>query len=243
MPLRQLMTAEELRQWILRRLGAPILKVELTECHLDDVIAEAKEWFNAKKGVIKRALMRLTPNQSEYPIPDEMDTVVEVVFPSQPFDFSMIYSPFILLDEKVPYDVFAAPFSAGLYSTFTQTLQYVEMAKRIVGAEWEWRQENRTLVLAPTPKDPSGAIFIYYKTYVEAIEQLNARDFDLLKRYALALAKRDLGRIRSKYDSFPTAAGTTTLDGERLLQEAADEIEKLDEELAQSGYPMGFLTG
>lgn len=243
MPLRQLMTAVELRQWILRRLGAPILKVELTECHLDDVVDEARHWFNAKKGVIKRALMRLIPNQSEYPLPDEMDTVTEVVFPSQPFDFSMIFSPFILLDEKVPYDVFAAPFSAGLYSTFTQTLQYVEMAKRIVGAEQEWRQENRTLVLAPMPKDPSHAIFIYYKTGVAEIEQLNERDHDLLKRYALALAKRDLGRIRSKYDSFPTAAGSTSLDGERLLSEADAEIEKLEEEISQSGYPMGFLTG
>lgn len=243
MALRQLMTVEELKKWILRRLGAPILKVELTECHLDDVVDEARHWFNAKKGVIKRAFMRLTPNQNEYPLPDEMDTVVEVVFTSQPFDFSMIYSPFILLDEKVPYDVFAAPFSAGLYSTFTQTLQYVEMAKRIVGAEQEWRQENRNLIIFPIPKDPSNALFVYYKTGIQEIEQLNERDHDLLRRYALALAKRDLGRIRSKYDSLPTAAGATTLDGNTLLSEYEADMERLEEEISQSGYPMGFLTG
>jgi hypothetical protein len=237
-----MMTVADLKQWILRRLGSPMVRVELTDCHLDDAVEEARRWFSARKGVVKRALFQIIPQQVEYALPDEMDTVVDVAFPSAPFDFSLLFSPFILLDEKIPYDVFAAPFSSGLYSSFTQALQYIEMAKRVIGAEQEWWQDQRTLFLAPKPEN-AGGMMVWYKSGVTQIEQLNERDHDLLKRYALAVAKRDLGRIRSKYDSYPTAAGTTSLDGERLLEEASSEIEALTQELMDSGPPMGFLTG
>lgn len=233
---------EELKQWILRRLGAPFLKVELCEDHLDDEVKQALQWFAAKKGMVKQMVIPVNSGQTEYPLPDEVDTVLDVAFPVPPMDISMIFSPFILVDEKVPYDVFAAPSSVGLYSSFTQTLQYIEVAKRILGAESEWLQKDRVLHLWPLPKD-QAAVIIDYKPCFVYLDQLNARDYDIVKRYALAEAKLDLGRIRSKYAEYPTAHGTTTLDGERLLEEATSEIEALNEELAQSAYAMGFVTG
>jgi hypothetical protein len=233
---------EELKKWILRRLGSPLLKVELTEAHLEDSIASAKMWFSAKKGVRKQTLLPFFSGSNEYILPDEIDTVLEVSFPVAPMDISMVFSPFLLMDEKVPYDVFAAPSSVGLYSSFTQTLQYVEMAKRILGAEPDWRQEGRTLYLFPIPRT-NGRIFLDYKSVTFTIEQLNERDFDLLKRYALAKAMADLGRIRSKYDGYPTSSGETHLDGDKLLDEAKEVIEALDEEIGQSAYPIPFLSG
>jgi hypothetical protein len=239
-PTSLLMDKTQLAQWILRRLGAPILRVELTEEHVMDDIEFAMHWFSAKKGVKRNAIMRVEAGRTAYHLPEEVDTVIDVAFPVPPMDISMIFSPFILIDDKVPYDVFAAPSSIGIYSSFTQTLQYVETAKRVLGADADWRQENRILHVFPIPKTDSGMI-VEFKSTVFTIEQLNERDHDLLKRYALARAKEDLGRIRSKYDAFPTAQGSNTLDGKDLLEEAAREIEALDEELALSGFPMGFM--
>lgn len=242
MTVSTLMPSEELKRWILRRLGAPLLKVELTEAHLEDCIADAKRWFSAKKGVRKQQIMQVNSGQNEYKLPDECDTVYDVVFAASPLDLSMIFSPYILQGDKVPYDVFAAPQSVGLYSSFTQTLQYIETAKRIIGAEPDWRQENRMLYLFPVPKDNYG-LLLDFKSHDFTIEQLNERDHDLLKRWALALAKRDLGQIRTKYDSYPTAQGSVQLNGGQLLQEAQAEMDKLDEEIGQSGMPMGFIVG
>lgn len=238
-----LMNESELMQWILRRLGAPFLKVELTELNLRDAIESARRWFAAKKGIQKTAPLQVQAGQTEYLLPDGIETVEDVAFMTPAMDISLVFSPFTLIDDKVPYDVFAAPHSIGLYSSYTQTLQYVETAKRILGAEPDWRQEGRMLYIFPIPKS-SATILLNYKSSQITIEQLGERDHDLLKRYALACAKEDVGRVRSKYASgFPTAQGHEQLDGERLLEEAAATKEALDEEIALSGFPMGFMTG
>lgn len=239
-----LMNESELMQWILRRLGAPFLKIELTELNLKDAVESARRWFSAKKGIQKTAPLQVQAGQTEYQLPDGVETVEDVAFMTPAMDISLVFSPFTLIDDKVPYDVFAAGgASGGLYSSYTQTLQYVETAKRILGAEPDWRQEGRTLYIFPIPKN-SSTILLNYKSSQITIEQLSERDHDLLKRYALACAKEDVGRVRSKYASgFPTAQGHEQLDGERLLEEAAAAKEALDEEISLSGFPMGFMTG
>ncbi len=238
-----LMDEAALKKWILRRFGAPLLNVELTDDHLNDCITDARHWFSAKKGVRLNAMITINYGQTEYELPDIVDTVTDVIFPTQRLDVSLVFSPFTLLDDKVPYDVFSAPNSMGLYSSYTQTLQYVEMAKRILGAERDWRQEGRILHIFPPPKN-SAPMMIEFKGSRFTIEQLNERDHDLVKRWALARAKIDLGRIRSKYpEGFPTAQGSVALDGATLLEEGEAELEVLKEEVALSGFPMGFLTG
>ena len=238
----QLMDDAALSLWILRRLGAPQWKVELTQCNLDDAIASAKRWFAAKKGLMRLGGLSLVAGRPDYPLPDEVDAVISVSFERPEPDVSTIFSPFLLMDDEIPYDVFAAPQSVGLYSSFVQTLQYVDTAKRVLGADLDWRQHDRVLYISPTPGESRRVVY-QYKTSVYAIDQLSEIDHDLIKRRALAFAKMDLGRVRSKYDSFQGANGSRNLDGERLLEEAQAEMEKLDEEIIELGKPMLFATG
>jgi len=237
-----LMDADAIGQWILRRLGAPFLKVELTQDHLDDALEDAKRWFAAKKGVTKLHQTPLSANVVEYVLPNDVDTVTDIMFTANPLDMSLVFSPFILIDDKVPYDVFAAPTSMGLYSSFTQTLQYIEMGKRILGAEQNWRQEGRKLYISPRPSNATN-LLVEYKANSVTVEHLNERDHDLVKRFALARAKAVVGRVRSKYDSFPTAQGTAGLDGPTLLDESRMEMEKLEEEIIDSAFPMMPMMG
>lgn len=242
MTVNTLMNEAALLNWMLRRLGAPLLKVELTQCHFEDNISDAKHWFSAKKGVKKQTIIRTVPGQVEYKLADEIDTVLDVAFSVPPMDISTVFYPFATQGESIPYNAFMAPGSGGLYSSYTQTLMYVETAKRILGAEPDWRQEGRSLYLFPVPKNDNG-VWVDYKANIITIEQLNERDHDLVKRYALAKAKADLAEIRGKYDSYPGAQGSTTLNSAILRESALAEIEKLDEEIILSGYPLGFTTG
>ena len=237
-----LMTDAQLQQWILRRLGAPFWKVELTADHLEDAIEQARRWFSAKKGVKRQMDMTFFSGIPQYKLPDQVDIVLDVSFPVNPMDISLVFSPYILQDEKVPYDVFAAPSAAGIYSSYTQTVQYVEMAKRILNAEADWRQDDRNLLIFPVPKN-NGTMIMDYKAHDFTIEQLSERDHDLVKRFALACAKKDLARNRTKYAEFPGAQGMTTLDGQQLFQEADKEFELLEKEIFASAYPMGFRVG
>jgi hypothetical protein len=242
MAVSTLMNEEQLSKWILRRLGAPLLKVELTACHITDALEDAKHWFSAKKGVKRQTILPVWSGVSEYALPDTVDTVLDCAFQVPPMDISMVFSPYVMLDEKVPYDVFAAPSSAGVYSSFVQTLQYVETAKRILGAEPDWRQDGRKLMLFPNPKN-DGGLWIDYKTNSFTVEQLNERDHDLVKRYALAKARADLAEIRGKYESMPGAQGSMTLNVRALTETAQAEMAKLEDEIIQSGFPLGFFVG
>lgn len=311
-----MMDDQELSQWILRRLGAPMLKVELTQEHLNDSIEFAKRWYAAKKGAIKTVQVNYPGNVNEfvldryrfdpangkylgdaqandflpwapsvpYAVGDlvkatvraaeatyicnvahqsdtafnpvakkgtepvwreavpEIDTVTDVVFTSAKIDMSILAGPFILPDQQIPYNVFGTGASGGLYSNYIQVMQHIEMAKRALGAEQDWRQDGRSLFIFPVPPN-AGALFLTYMSHDFNLVQVNERDADLVKRYALARTKLDLGRVRSKYGENPTAQGSTSLDGERLLEEGNTEIEALDEEISQSGYPMGFIIG
>jgi hypothetical protein len=233
---------EGMKAWIMRRLGAPVVKVELTECHIEDAIDSALRWFIAKKGLSKQYVLTVQTGVGIYTLPDFVETVYDVIFPVPGSDLSVVFNPYLLMDEHVPFDIFAASHSGGLYSTLVQTQQYIESAKRILGAEGEWRQNGNILQIWPAPVS-GGAVVIEYKASSVTVEQLNERDYDLLRRYALAMAKRDLGRIRSKHSEHPTADGSISLDGDRLLEEAQAEIEALDEELSASAMGMGWITG
>lgn len=240
-----LMNETELRQWVLRRLGAPIHKVELCEAHVTDAVEQARRWFSAKKGQKRQIFVPINAAQVEYDldtIDRQIDTVLDVAFSQSKLDLSLIFSPFTLLEEKIPYDVFASGGSGGLYSSYVQSLQYIEMAKRILSAELEWRQDGRILFIAPIP-EAARSLIMDVKLHCVKIEDLNERDHELIKRYALAKAREDLFWIIGKYGEFPGAQGNTSLNYAILQDQVQRELEKLEEEIFKSAGPMPFLTG
>ncbi len=91
---------------------------------------------------------------------------------------------------------------------------------------------------------PVGTVtaFVQYKSSnIGAIEQLPDRDHDLIKRWALARAKQDLGEIYSRYGSWPGAQGNVILNGPQLVAEAEKEMTALGEEIYNSAMPIPVL--
>jgi hypothetical protein len=238
----RLMTREELAPWILRRLGAPIWKIEVCNEHILDAIEQAIRWFAAKKGVYKLFTIQMVSSQVEYDLDCEIDTVLDVAPTTQKMDLTLIFSPFTLLEEKIPYDVFASGGSGGLYSSYVQALQYIKTAKRVLSADFEWYQINQKLFIAPPPAN-SLTMIVTAKVNFTRIEDLKERDHELIKRYALAKAMQDLAWVRGKYGEYPGAQGTLTMNWDRLLDWADTEVEKLNEEIMDSAGPLGMLTG
>lgn len=237
------MTEAELKKWIERRLGAPVLCPELTPEHLEDAVHEARHWFNVRKGIEKTLVLELINGQSEYDLPTDCDAVIDCSVQVHPLDLSLVFAPSIIADEKIPYDLFAASQSSGLYSSFVQTMQYNEMAKRVIGADFNWiPMPGKKIIFSPNPRN-NLKVVVEYKGLIESIELLNERDHDFVKRYALAFAKKDIGRIRSKYDSMPSAQGRVSLDGRELLEEARMEMDRLNEEIALTALPIPIITG
>jgi len=62
-------------------------------------------------------------------------------------------------------------------------------------------------------------------------DQINAPGKQWIKKYTLALSKELLGAIRSKYSSVPIPGAEINLDGDALRSEAANEKDRLIQEL------------
>jgi len=240
------MTDDELMEWILRKLGAPLVVVELTEDMLKDSLEEAKRWFAAKKGVARRERIEIPTGTNTFILPDYVDKVLDVVASSDSDVFYPGGDPIwygLTANGWLPYgDIDGGP-PLGPYSSFTQTLQRIEIGKKVYSADPDWRQENRTLFVYPA-EGRRGVYFYYFKHNSWTVDQLDERDHDLVKRFSLAAAKVPLARVRGKYpNGMPTAQGSAGLDADTLLNESETEKDKLNEEIAQSAYPIGFMVG
>lgn len=235
---RQLMNEEQMQTWILQMLGAPLVKIELTCVHLEASIEDAKRWFVAKKGVVKRMERQVSSSQTELALPDDVETVLEVIFEGNnyiPYGTDPMFGPQAIVTTGTFQNSGRV---GGVLSTYAQLLQQTDVARRVLSSDYDWRQAGRVLHVFPNEL-PAGKIVVEYKSNDFTIEQMTERDHELLKRYALAVSKYKLGRIRGKYtQGMPSAQGTTSLDGADLLAESKEDLDKLNEEIIQSGYPM-----
>lgn len=250
---RQLLNSEELIKWILRYLGAPFVKVELTEEHIVDAIEESRRWFTSKKGFFRIGFLPVDTASVPLLLPVEVEQVISVAFAGSNIGsltgvlsggFGPGYGVDILGGIGFGHGFGGNGSVPGPLSGWVQTLMYLEQMSHVFSTDLEWRQENRYLHLFPSTTFAAGTIGVEYKTNTFTIEQLPDRDHELVKRYALMACKKRLGRIRSKYPGgFPTAQGSVDLDGGTLLEEAASEEEKLNTDVYELGFPMGFFVG
>lgn len=201
-----LLNREDLKQWILRRLGEPLQTVELTEDHLNDAVTDALRWFVSKKGIRRFGNLTKTPGQVEYPLPDEVDEVLEVYFQQVQPTIATAFDPFYVTDGQIPYNIFGDPGQLGILSSYDQILSYLKQSARVLGYESDWAvdRERRCLFIFPagTPGASVGQVVYVYSPKNIVLEQLQERDHDIVKRYALEFALRDLGTIRSKQNEY-----------------------------------------
>lgn len=248
-PVPALMDEEEIQTWILKNLGAPIVKVELAECHLELAIEDAVRWFSAKKGVIRRAEFYTVPGQTIYALCEDVDAVTDVFFQGNALDMSftgLTGGGFFLPEQmsQIPYQALAAPSSGGLYSSIVQVLQNIEMDRRAlsIDRDWDYFRPNNELFLTPTPTAAEKVIY-QYKSRAFNITMLSEREHRLIRRYSLARAKEILSQIRGKIDSFPTAQGSASLNGGALAQEARDELDRLEEDMMKETATLQIHVG
>ena len=134
-------------------------------------------------------------------------------------------------------------------------LQAIEFNDQIRKSGYKFEiQNNRYLKLFPIP---TGDYTLYFEYQLKSVANapvkntspnlitdisnvpytnptyafINEPGRQWIRKYALALSKEMLGSVRGKYQSLPIPGETTTLDYTRLLTEAANEKEKLIEEL------------
>ena len=246
------MNLEEIKSQVLMELGHPVVDVEIDETQWCGVEKSTKRWFNARKGLIGFEIIPIYQNQREYDFPLNAESVLDVYLPFGMTDIQGLFSQGILETDLVPADVFRSNRTTGFSvsaSAYLQLLNSLETKKKIFSAEPTWEIMGRKIIVTgginTSYNTPTGrSMLVSYRQKDFNIEDLlDHRDIDLFYRYFLARSKILLGRIRSKYKSYPSAGGTIDSDGPELLEEGKAEIELIEEEISNSQFPMGLLVG
>lgn len=225
------MTEEEIKGYVLRRLGAGIVDVELTLDHMEDVIRDSKRWFGHRVGQKRMIQVPLLTSSNVYVMDPDVTDVLRVHLPSSHFpavdtdDFSSTYS--------MMFGQWRNPGQSPLpYSDLLQRMQYLNVSRKLFSADREWDYDPRTRELQIMPR-PSivGNMLVEVWTSNLDTREFGPEDESLFLRYALAHAKTFLGEIRSKYDNMPMVGGDKGLNGQNLMDEAKEEKEQIEKDV------------
>jgi len=247
------MTKDELATKILRRLGAPGVKVELDRFQIEDNIDYARQkfirWAIGQATTDRYYTMILYGGVNLYPLAGYVLDVLS-------YDISgmgSIHQLFSITNYFYAQGMYDQMLMRGLadgYSLVSYHIarDFLETVKRYVVSEYNYIYHRYTNTLEITPMPPTGGSLSMYVassgTYVtvdspgiillrcSVTEGTDENLYDSLwvHDYALALCKISLGRIRTKFANFNAVGSNVglSLDGDGLIQEGTTELEKLE---------------
>lgn len=224
------MTEEEIKGYVLRKLGNSIVEVELTPDDLNDVMLDTRRWFSFRVGFKTFRQVQLQRTTSVYKLDDDVIEVLHIFLPSTSFpavdtdDFSYSYS--------LLFGQWRSPGASPMpYSDLVQRLQYLDMSQRIFSADREFlfNAQTKELEIMPAPSILGACLVEVWSSVVDTRDLL-PEDLDLFLRWAIAEAKERLGMIRGKFSQYTTVAGDRGLNAEALTVAAEKEKAQLKQD-------------
>jgi hypothetical protein len=223
---------EYVRDFVLSRLGHPVVRVELTPFQVKTCIDEActKLSYHTPLWGLNYAAFEASAGVGVYELPPHIinnlsyvvykKSLLSTNYPAQSFESDAFIS-------------FFAGYQRNQYMNIGDFLllqQHMEMMRKVLSNEGTFNViDNKYVQLYPTPHKTPTEVIVEYR----AINTNTIHPFYLnwIQKYTLAIAKMVLGEIRSKYKSLPSPGGGAILNGTELKNEGKAEKELLEKEL------------
>jgi hypothetical protein len=221
-----------IKDFILARLGYPVVRVELTDFQIKTAIDEAitNLDYHAPFWTTQMATFETIANVNMYMLPTHIANnltycaykksllSLQNMAGSLEFDFFIKYfqDNFLMTNFNV--------------SDFYLMQMNLEMIRKVLSQEGTWDIINGNVIqLYPAPVVNGETVVLVFRGLDSATMHPYYKNW--IQRYALAVAKGILGEIRGKYGSLPSPGGGAILNGKDLLAASQQEREKLKEEL------------
>ena len=242
-------TRQNLIDYCLRRLGAPVTEINVDDDQVSDRIDDAIEFFQEYHfDGVEKVFLKHTVTQ------DDIDN-----------EYLVVVDPVISVLRILPIPNFNA-FQTGFFNEEYQLrLQDLENFRASTMIDWAMSQVNFSLVehlfsVQPTLLFNRKQNKVYLETdwankfdvgtivIIEAYRALDPATYPqvyndmFLKKYATALIKQQWGSNLKKFTGV-TLPGGVTLDGQTIFSEAMEEINKIEEEMNMKYElpPDGFI--
>lgn len=223
---------EEFIDYCLRRLGAPVIQINVARDQVEDCVDEALEffWYNHHDGSVQvylpvEATEQVLKDRS-FPIDDKIIGVQRVLETASAGGSGVFSAEYQILSTVYPY----ALRGDGMLS-YAMAMSYLETLKNVATGKTKGLKFNRHMdrlyIETNFNQVQKGQMYV-----VEATLRLDPEEFPqvwndpFLKRYATACIKRTWGNNLRKLQNVQLLGGVQ-IDGLQILQEANEEIQTL----------------
>jgi len=246
-----------LKDYCLRRLGFPVIEINVDDDQLEDRIDDAIQYwqdyhFDGLQKVYYIKRLDATDINHKY-----IDLTNVVDSANVPLDIVGITRIFPLQDSQATINMFDLryqlrlnelyDFTSASYVNYTLTQQHLRSLEMMFTGEVPIRFNRHMKKLFidwawGASEAPSGTIVV-----AEAYACIDAGLYNRvwndrwIKEYATALIKRTWANNLKKFSGLQLPGGVT-LNGDKIYEEAVSEIEKLEEQMeTQYGAPLEFF--
>lgn len=229
---------EEFINWCLRRLGAPVIRINVAREQVEDIVDAAlqkfhREHYNGSINLYLPAEVTAQVKQDRFFPLDKSIIAVERVLETNSVTTGQFSAEYGLISSTYPF----ALKGSGLAS-YTMAMQYLQTLRDVTSGRFKNHRfnmrMNRMFIDTDWSQVPEGRIFV-----VEATRALDPDEFtdiwddQWLKRYATCLIKLQWGNNLRKMQNVQLVGGVQ-IDGLQIVTEANEELRDLEADILLS---------
>jgi len=240
---------QDLKDYCLRRLGAPMVNIDVSDEQIEDRIDDSLSKFaryhysGSEKLYYKHQLTQEDLDNSYINLPENIITVIRVLpYGGSLSDYSGMFNS--------KYQMMLGDYNTGSVPTITDMVMkqtHFDFLSSMLGGtdSIQYNRYKDKLIFNTMSSSLKPGDFIIAECYsvVDAEEYPEVYNDSWVKKYTTALIKQQWGMNLLKFQD-AKLPGDITLNGARYYEDATDEIERLDESLRNTyELPVDFMIG
>ena len=246
-------TRRQLIDFCLRRLGEPVIEINVDEDQLQDKVDDAIQVYreyhsDATKKVYLKHVVTEQDVSNEYIVLDNDIIFVSRLFPISS-SFGASYNFFDIKYQMMLNDIADLQNYAGDLAYYEQMQQYLSLLDTKLNGVPQTnfvRRENKLYIFGDfADQDIQAGDYIVAEVYIQLNADTNESIYNdmWLKNYTTALIKHQWGQNLIKFEGMQLPGGVT-MNGRQLYDDAQSEIEKLLEQVRlEHELPVDFYVG
>lgn len=238
---------EQLKQYALRALGAPVLQINVSEEQLQDRIDEALEYFNLyhydgiERMYLKHQITQTNIDTQSVTIPDYVYGVKRII----PFrQGSSSQNLFDVQYQLRLNDLYELTNTSMVY--YSMVMQHMTLLDQLLNGypQFEFNRLSSKLSIEVNKTKMILGDWIIVECYriLDPTTATKVWGDPWLKQYVEALFKKQWSVNLKKFQGMQLPGGVT-IDGQSMYLEATQEIQQLEDDLRDKSAPLGFMVG
>jgi hypothetical protein len=242
---------QTLKDYALRRLGSPVIDINVDDSQLEDRLDDALQFFSdyhydgAEKLFLTHAVTQDDIDNGYLDMSAVDDSVISV---SNVFTFSTRSSNMFDMQYQMALNDWYGWHSGGTMTNYVLIRQNMSLVQQMLDPAKSFRFTRTTMRLHLDMKwddETNVGDFLAVEVWAIIDPELFPKVYKdrLLKKYVTAIFKRQWGSNLSKFENIQLPGGVS-FNGQQIFDQANEEVEKLEEEMqVKFEEPPGFIVG